>query len=120
QVRADVEVTCYTYEGVDAVKEALRAGAACSTPEMSITIKLVAPPRYVMDTVTLDKEAGKAALQAAIDAVAAKIAEKRGRLEVKMAPKAVSQREESELAAMMERLALENEEVDGDVAEEAY
>jgi len=35
-----------------------------------------------------------------------------------MAPKAVSQREESELQAMLERLALENEEIDGDAPED--
>lgn len=35
-------------------------------------------------------------------------------MEVKLAPKAVSQKEESELQAMLDRLALENEEVDGD------
>ena len=40
-------------------------------------------------------------------------------LQVKMAPKAVSQREESELQAMLERLALENEEIDGDAPEDA-
>jgi translation initiation factor 2 subunit 1 len=39
---------------------------------------------------------------------------KGGKLEVRMAPKAVSQREESELEAMLERVALENEEQDGD------
>lgn len=39
-------------------------------------------------------------------------------LQVKMAPKAVSQREESELQAMLERLALENEEIDGDAPED--
>ena len=33
---------------------------------------------------------------------------------MKMAPKAVSQREEAELAAMMERLAAEAEEEEGD------
>lgn len=38
--------------------------------------------------------------------------------QVKMAPKAVSQREESELQAMLERLALENEEIDGDAPED--
>lgn len=39
-------------------------------------------------------------------------------VQVKMAPKAVSQREESELQAMLERLALENEEIDGDAPED--
>ena len=36
-----------------------------------------------------------------------------------MAPKAVTLREESELQAMMERLALEQEEVDGDTPEDS-
>ncbi len=49
-----------------------------------------------------------------------KITKLGGKMEVKMAPKAVSQREESEFAAMMERLAMENQETDGDAAEDAY
>jgi translation initiation factor 2 subunit 1 len=39
-------------------------------------------------------------------------------LDVKLAPKAVTLREESELQAMLERLALEQEEVDGDAPED--
>lgn len=31
KIRADIEVACYGYEGIDAVKEALRAGLNCST-----------------------------------------------------------------------------------------
>jgi translation initiation factor 2 subunit 1 len=85
---------------------------------MPIKIKLIAPPRYTIDTMTLDKEAGREALEKAIEIITARILEKGGKLEVKMAPKAVSQREESELAAMMERLALENEEIDGDTPED--
>jgi hypothetical protein len=42
-----------------------------------------------------------------------------GVLDTKMAPKAVTLREESELQAMMERLALEQEEVDGDTPEDS-
>lgn len=41
-----------------------------------------------------------------------------GSLTVKMAPKAVTLKEESELQAMLNRLALEQEDVDGDEAEE--
>ncbi len=37
-----------------------------------------------------------------------------GNLDVKMAPKALTQREESELQAMLDRLAQEQEEADGD------
>jgi translation initiation factor 2 subunit 1 len=118
KIRADVEVMCYTYEGVNAIKEALMTGIACGTKDMPVSIKLIAPPRYVMDTMTLDRDAGKAMLEKAIEVVTEKITSLGGKIEVKMAPKAVSQREETELAAMMERLALENEERDGDTPED--
>jgi translation initiation factor 2 subunit 1 len=67
---------------------------------------------------TLDKDTGIALLEKAITVIREKISEKGGKIEVKMPPKAVSVREETELQAMMDRLALENEEIDGDDAEE--
>lgn len=39
KIRADIEVACYGYEGIDAVKEALRAGLTCSTECMPIKVK---------------------------------------------------------------------------------
>jgi len=46
KIRADIEVACYGYEGIDAVKTALKAGLACSTDELPIKINLIAPPLY--------------------------------------------------------------------------
>jgi hypothetical protein len=46
KIRADIEVACYGYEGIDAVKTALKAGLACSTEELPIKINLIAPPLY--------------------------------------------------------------------------
>lgn len=46
KIRADIEVACYGYEGIDAVKAALRAGLACSTDDLPIKINLIAPPLY--------------------------------------------------------------------------
>jgi translation initiation factor 2 subunit 1 len=118
KIRSDIEVSCFTYEGIDAIREALSAGIAVGTENSSIKIKLIAPPIYVLSTTTLDKEAGIALLNSAIDAIRAIITSKGGKMDVKMAPKAVSVKEETELQAMMDRLALENEEVDGDAPEE--
>lgn len=114
KIRADVEVTCFTYEGIDAVKESLLAGAALGTKDSPIKIKLIAPPMYVVTTSTLDKDLGIEALNKAIEVVTEKITEKGGKIDVKMAPKAVSQKEEAELAKLMEQLAAEAEEEDGD------
>ena len=57
-------------------------------------------------------------LNSAIETIKEKITAKGGKIDVKMAPKAVSVKEETELQDMMERLALENEEVDGDAPDD--
>lgn len=49
KIRADIEVACYGYEGIDAVKTALKAGLSCSTDEIPIKINLIAPPIYGKD-----------------------------------------------------------------------
>ena len=118
KIRADVEVSCFTYEGIDAIREALFAGIAVGTDNSPIKIRLIAPPIYVLSTMTLEKESGIALLQKAIDVILEKISAKGGKMDVKMAPKAVSLKEETELQAMMERLELENREVEGDEPEE--
>jgi hypothetical protein len=46
KIRADIEVTCFAYEGIEAIKGALQAGL--DTPTNSeVEIKLIAPPMYV-------------------------------------------------------------------------
>jgi len=118
KIRSDVEVSCYTYEGIDAIREALFAAMDVGTESMPIKIKLIAPPIYVLSTTTLDKEVGINLLTKAISVIQEKITAKGGKMDVKMEPRAVSLREETELQAMMDRLALENEEMDGDAPEE--
>jgi translation initiation factor 2 subunit 1 len=118
KIRSDIEVSCFTYEGIDAIREALFAGIALGSETNPIRIKLIAPPIYVLSTTTLEKEVGIALLNSAIEAIKENITAKGGKIDVKMAPKAVSVKEETELQDMMERLALENEEVDGDAPEE--
>eukprot|EP00977_Amphora_coffeiformis_P016649 scaffold5215_cov181-Amphora_coffeaeformis.AAC.3 len=118
KVRSDIEISCFTSEGIDAIKEALFAGKAVATENVSIKIKLIAPPIYVLSTTTLEKDAGISLLQKAIDTIKEKIDAKGGKMDVKMAPKVVSANDDTQLQAMMDRLALENEEVDGDAAEE--
>ncbi|CAL7938638.1 unnamed protein product [Xylocopa violacea] len=118
KIRADVEVACYGYEGIDAVKAALKAGLALSTDELPIKINLIAPPLYVMTTSTPEKQDGLKALNDAIDAIQSKITSLGGVFNVQMAPKVVTATDEAELARQMERAELENAEVAGDDDEE--
>jgi len=55
KIRADIEVTCFGYEGINAIKGALLKGVELGSEELPIKIKLVAPPLYVMLCSALDK-----------------------------------------------------------------
>ncbi|RIA95588.1 translation initiation factor eIF2 alpha subunit [Glomus cerebriforme] len=114
KIRADIEVTCFGYDGIDAIKSALKAGEACETGEIQIKVKLVAPPLYVMITNALDKNSGIEILEKAIITIQEAIEKSGGTLTVKMKPRAVSETDDIELAALMARVEKENAEVSGD------
>merc|ERR1712227_773955 len=94
KIRADFECSCYTYEGIDAVKDALRAGIGIGTPEIPIRINLIAPPVYVMTCSTPERSDGLTLLNEAC--------------------KVVTATDEDELAARIKRAEEENAEVEGD------
>merc|ERR1719409_2701910 len=56
KVRADLEVTCFSYSGINAIREALIHGQRECVDVCPIQIRLIAPPMYVLTTMTLDKE----------------------------------------------------------------
>jgi translation initiation factor 2 subunit 1 len=115
KVRADIEVTCFGYDGIDAIKEALRTAEAKNTKETQITVKLVSPPLYVLTSQCLDKSVGIAMLEEAIKDIEKNIIKNDGgRCEVKMAPKAVTENDDAELQALMAKRERENQEVSGD------
>lgn len=118
KIRADIECACYEYEGIDAVKEALRAGLEISTEELPIKINLIAPPLYVMTTSTPEKADGLKALEDAIERIKETITKLGGVFTVNMAPKVVTATDEADLARRMERAEAENAQVDGDDEDE--
>merc|ERR1712018_10489 len=118
KIRADVEVACYSYEGIDAVKDALRAGIACSTEAVPIRINLIAPPLYVITTSTPEKQEGLDALHAACKVIEERIGSFGGSFNIQMAPKVVTATDEADLAKQLERAEQENAEVSGDDEDE--
>jgi translation initiation factor 2 subunit 1 len=39
KIRADIECTCFGYDGIDAVKAALKSGEECSSEEVPIKVQ---------------------------------------------------------------------------------
>jgi len=114
KVRADFEVTCFRYEGIDAIKSALLKAQAIGTPDVPIKIKLVAPPLFVMVTTSLDKESGIKALNEALATITEEIKKSKGNLTVKIAPRAFSELEENELNQTIEEEERKKVPQDGD------
>ncbi|GFY83477.1 eukaryotic translation initiation factor 2 subunit 1 [Actinidia rufa] len=138
KIRADIEMKCFQFDGVLHIKEAMRKAEAAGNKDCPVKIKLVAPPSYVLNTQTLDKaiswllsngfallpsrkkysasmqEQGIAILNKAITACSEEIERHKGKLTVKEAARAVSEREDKLLAEQMAKLGRENEEVSGD------
>lgn len=113
-MRADIEVTCFGYEGIDAVKTALRTAEVGNTEETQVKVKLVSPPLYVLTSTCLDKNVGISRLEEAIVDIRKSIVGAGGNLIVKMEPKAVTESDDAELQALMEKRERENAEVSGD------
>ncbi|KAI9110705.1 hypothetical protein K1719_018143 [Acacia pycnantha] len=114
KIRADIEMKCFQFDGVLHIKEAMRNAAAAGNNDCPVKIKLVAPPLYVLTTQTLDKEQGILVLKEAVDACKKAIEEQKGKLAVKEAPRAVSERDDKLLAEHMAKLRQDNEEISGD------
>ncbi|TVY17212.1 Eukaryotic translation initiation factor 2 subunit alpha [Lachnellula arida] len=119
KVRADVEVTCFGYEGIDAVKTALRTAESRNTPDNQVKVKLVSPPLYVLTSTCLEKAVGISTLEASIIDIRKNIEAAGGSCIVKMEPKAVTENDDAELQALMEKRERENAEVSGDESESA-
>jgi len=114
KIRADLEVTCFHYDGIDAIKLALKAGENCGTKESPVSVKLVAPPLYVMVGTFVDKDFGIASLNKAIATIKENLVDKKGDVITKVAPRSISERDELELTTILEKLEKQNKEVSGD------
>lgn len=84
KVRADIEVKCFAYAGIEAVRRALSAGEDVSTDDVPIKIRLVAPPLYVMTTTSTDKAAAIERMEKAVEVIGEKITEEKGDMVIKM------------------------------------
>ncbi|KAG0270190.1 hypothetical protein DFQ27_000109 [Actinomortierella ambigua] len=114
KIRADVEVTCFDYEGVDAIKAAFKEAESVSTPEVAIRVKLIAPPLYVISTNALDKQIGIEVMEKAVQVLGESITKAKGNMVIKMMPKAVTEADDMELDQLLARIDKENAEVSGD------
>merc|ERR1712072_1380875 len=66
KIRSDIELTCFTYPGILAIKRALMKAAEMSTTEVPLDIRLIAPPLYVLLSNATDKNGAIERMEKAI------------------------------------------------------
>ena len=141
KVRADIEVTCFGYEGIDAIKEALKAAhtpsaelqaqidpgqaeveekeaKAAGVEQGKVQVKLVAAPLFVVLTQAVNRTQGITRLEDAIAEIEKSIKSRGGNLVVKRKPFSTSDADEAELQELMLKAEQDNLEVSGDEDEE--
>lgn len=72
----------------------MRAAEKASTEECPVKMKLLAPPLYVLTTNTLEKNKGIEVLNAACQIAKTTVEARKGRLLIKEAARAVSERDD--------------------------
>ncbi len=118
EVRASLQITCFSPAGIEGIKKALRAAKAQGEDEHQISARVLSSPEYTLSTTNKDASAGISLLQQAIEAAKSSIAQDGGNLVVKAEPKAVEERDNKELQEAMERADRANREVAADDSNE--
>jgi len=88
RIHAELDVSCFVYAGIDAIRRALKAGEQCSTEDMEIKITLKAPPRYELVTTSYNRDAGIEIMEKAIGVITSTIKAEGGDLVVAKPPRA--------------------------------
>jgi translation initiation factor 2 subunit 1 len=74
KIGAQIEVMCYSEEGIDDIKRALKAGIEINRDSLTpVKIHLISSPLYLVWTTTLDEDAGSGALNEVIEEIKSKI-----------------------------------------------
>jgi translation initiation factor 2 subunit 1 len=86
KIKTEIQITCYTEEGIDAIKAALKEGEKISTEENKIKIQLISSPDYIITTATSDVNCGISLLNEAIQTISQEIKKRRGKFILKSKP----------------------------------
>eukprot|EP00331_Platyophrya_macrostoma_P004282 CAMPEP_0176424388 /NCGR_PEP_ID=MMETSP0127-20121128/10811_1 /TAXON_ID=938130 /ORGANISM="Platyophrya macrostoma, Strain WH" /LENGTH=340 /DNA_ID=CAMNT_0017805443 /DNA_START=45 /DNA_END=1067 /DNA_ORIENTATION=+ len=104
KIRADFEMTCYTYEGIEAIKKALRAGEKHSTEDIQLKFQVISAPVYVVVSNTMEKTLGIEVVNKSLVDVEATIKSLGGSYKLKEAAKIVGDKGDQDIKDLMKAI----------------
>uniref|UniRef100_A0A0G4HBK4 Eukaryotic translation initiation factor 2 subunit 1 n=1 Tax=Chromera velia CCMP2878 TaxID=1169474 RepID=A0A0G4HBK4_9ALVE len=118
KLRAKIEVSCFAYEGIEAVKSALLKGLESAAKEYEVVIKLIAAPQYVIVASCTDREEGLAEISRVLEVIKEEITSKKGRFEQKGQTQVIGGEDDKRLEDLLREEAGEGGEGEGDSSDE--
>lgn len=102
KISSSFEISCYTFEGIDAVKAALEARE--ESKEFEVSIRLISSPLYEISTNTHQIQAGIDTLKVQLEQIEKAIGERNGKFKLKSEPAALGADEEEDIEKMISKL----------------
>ena len=110
KIRADFRLSCYTFEGIDVIKEALLNGEKKGTEKIPIKFTIIGSPLYECSLTTINKEEGFKIMNKALEEVKNTITAKNGSFLLETKPMVIRGDEKSLSELLSEMKNKENEE----------
>ena len=95
KIRADFKLTCYTFEGIEAIKEALMNGEKKGTEKIPIKFTILGSPLYECSLTAINKEEGINLMNQALEEVKNSIKAKNGNYLLETKPMVLGEDEKS-------------------------
>jgi len=92
KIGADIQITCYSDEGIDEIKKALRRGLE-EGKEAEVKIQLISSPSYSIWLITIDDKYGEKVISRVINVIKETITQSGGSLTVTKEPRIVGKNE---------------------------
>jgi translation initiation factor 2 subunit 1 len=119
KIRADFKLTCYKFEGIDAIKAALLEGEKISTQDIPIKFRVLGSPIYECTTETINKAEGIKLMGQALKIVENSIRLREGHFLLQTKPTVLGDSAEKGIQEQMIQMQ-KKEEIDEEESEEDH
>ena len=104
KIRADFKLTCFKFDGIEAIKASLIEGEKLSTQEIPIKFKILGSPIYECSTETINKAEGLKLIGNALKAVETSIRLREGNFLLQTKPTILGEAAEKNIQEQMLQL----------------
>ncbi len=104
KIRADFKLTCFKFDGIEAIKAALIEGERLSTAEIPIKFKIQGSPIYECSTETINKAEGLKLIGSALKVVETSIRLREGNFLLQTKPTILGEAAEKNIHEQMQQI----------------